>query len=119
MSNAGRPRIEIDWEEFDKLCALQCTQEEIAAWFNCSADTIDRRVKETYNANFAEIFAQKAGKGKISLRRKQMSVAQSGNVTMLIWLGKQYLGQSDKREDTIKTDDKTGLTINFKSKKEE
>ena len=47
---------------------------------------------------FAEYFEQKRGKGKIALRRKQYDVAMSGNVTMLLWLGKQYLGQSDKQE---------------------
>jgi hypothetical protein len=32
---------------------------------------------------------------KIRLRRAQLRLAIDGNVTMLIWLGKQYLGQSD------------------------
>jgi len=36
---AGRPKIKIDWEAFEKLCGLQCTQEEIASFFQCSADT--------------------------------------------------------------------------------
>lgn len=115
----ARPRIEIDWDEFEKLCGLQCTQEEIAGWFDCSVDTIDRRVKEKHGVSFAEVFKLKSGKGKISLRRKQMSVAMAGNPTMLIFLGKQYLGQSDKREDIWKTDDKKGLVINFSRDKKE
>jgi len=98
MSNAGRPKIEIDWREFEKLCALQCTQEEIAGWFDCSVDTIDRRVKEVHGVNFAEYFAKKRGKGKISLRRWQMQCAEKGNAAMLIFLGKNYLGQKDSHE---------------------
>ncbi len=94
----GRPRIEVNWTEFDKLCAMQCSLVEIAGWFDCSEDTIERRVKETHGITFAEYFAQKRGKGKIALRRKQYEVAISGNVSMLIWLGKNYLNQADKQE---------------------
>jgi hypothetical protein len=94
----GRPRIEIDWEQFDKLCGLQCTLAEISSYFDCSEDTIERRVVETYCITFAERFAQKRGRGKIALRRKQYEGAMAGNVTLLIWLGKQYLGQVDKQE---------------------
>lgn len=96
----GRPKIEINWEQFNKLCGLQCTLLEIASYFDCSDDTIERRVKETHGVTFAEYFAQKRGNGKIALRRKQYEAALAGNVTLLIWLGKQYLGQSDKQENT-------------------
>ena len=96
----ARPRKQIDWEEFDKLCMIQATQGEIAAWFDCTVDTIENAVKREHKVRFSEYFAQKRGKGKISLRRKQFQVALSGNVTMLIWLGKQLLGQRDKHEHT-------------------
>lgn len=98
MSKMGRPKIDIDWNEFDKLCRMQCTLAEIASWFDCSEDTIERRVKETYGVTFAERFSQKRGVGKIALRRKQYQLATEGNVALLIWLGKQYLGQSDKTD---------------------
>ena len=90
----GRPRIEIDKKQFESLCGLQCTQEEIASFFSCSADTIDRWCKQEYSANFAEVFAQKRSHGKISLRRSQFRLAEK-SAAMAIWLGKQYLGQSD------------------------
>jgi hypothetical protein len=98
MSKLGRPRKEIDWEQFDKLCSLQCTLVEIAGWFDCSEDTIERRVEEEYRVTFAEHYKKRSAKGKMSIRRKQFDVAMSGNVTMLIWLGKQFLGQKDKTE---------------------
>lgn len=101
MAEMGRPKITINWDEFDKLCHLQCTLVEIAEWFSCSEDTIERRVKEEYGVTFAEHYKKKASKGKISLRRKQMDIALGGNVTMLIWLGKQYLGQSEKSDQNI------------------
>ena len=97
----ARPRKEINWEEFDKLCGLHATQEEIANWFSVSVDTIDRAVKREHKVGFAEYYRQKATVGKISLRRKQFELAQSGDRTMLIWLGKQHLGQSEKMEQKI------------------
>ncbi len=97
----GRPPIEIDQPSFEKLCGLMATLVEIAGFFDCSVDTIERWCKATYEVTFAEVYRQKAGKGKISLRRKQYEIAMTGNVTMLIWLGKQYLGQSDKMEQKI------------------
>jgi hypothetical protein len=93
---------EISFKELEKLCAHQCTLAEIACWFKVSEDTIERRVKEQFKITFAEYFEQKRGIGRISLRRKQMQIALGGNIAMLIFLGKQYLGQSDKQE-TIQT----------------
>jgi hypothetical protein len=117
----GRPRIEIDWDEFDKLCAIQCTLNEIASWFDCSIDTIENRVKEVHGITFSEYFDQKRGKGKASLRRLQFQLAESGNPTMLIWLGKQWLDQSDKQEIDHKSEDGKGLniTLNYARKGKE
>lgn len=94
----GRPIKEIDSTEFEKLCALQCTEVEIAGWFSVSVDTIERWCKREYKMTFAEIYRQKRQKGAISLRRLQWQSAEKGNVVMQIFLGKQYLGQSDKME---------------------
>lgn len=94
----GRPRKEVNWEEFDKLCAIQCTEEEIAAWYDMTIDTLNARCKEEYGQTFSEVYAQKRQKGFSSLRRNQFKRATGGSDTMLIWLGKQYLGQKDKHE---------------------
>lgn len=101
----GPKPVEVNWDEFNKLCHLQCTLQEIAGWFDCSEDTIERRVKETHGVKFADYYRQKASRGKISLRRQQFQLAEKGNATMLIWLGKQYLGQSDKVAQTIDIED--------------
>lgn len=93
---AGRPKIQIDWDEFDKLCQLQCTQKEIASWFNCTDETIQNRCKAEKGLDFSVYYAQKADGGKISLRRTQWQHAEK-NVAMAIWLGKQWLGQSEKQ----------------------
>lgn len=96
----SRPRLEFSIEEFEKLCALQCTKEEISSWFDFSDDTLERRVNEHYGESFAVVFAKKRGKGKISLRRKQWKIADN-NAAMAIFLGKNYLGQKDFTEVTM------------------
>jgi len=100
----GRPRKEINFDEFEKLCQIQATLEEIAGWFECSVDTIERRVGEHYEdedgnrLTFAEVFEGLRGKGKIGVRRVQFQRAMKGSDKMLIHLGKNYCGQSDKHE---------------------
>lgn len=94
----GAPKIEINWEQFDKLCGIQCTLTEIADYFNCSEDTIERRCLEEKGKTFAEYFKARCSGGKRSLRRKQFETAMAGNVQMQIHLGKKYLGQGDKQE---------------------
>lgn len=106
----GRPLIEINQEQFENLCSLHCTLIEIAEWFKCSEDTIERWSVRTYEATFADTFKKKSSKGKISLRRKMYETAMTGNVTMQIWLSKQQLGMTDKVEQTsheIKYDART------------
>lgn len=89
-----RHPTELDQEQFEKLCALQCTKEEICGFFKITDKTLENWCKRTYRAGFSEVFGQKRGVGKISLRRSQMKLAET-NATMAIWLGKQYLGQRD------------------------
>ena len=99
---SGRPQFPIDWDTVDGMCAIQCTGEEIAGVLGCSYDTLVRAIKREKELTFAEYFAQKSADGKMSLRRKQFNAALEGNSTMLIWLGKQWLGQTDKIESSIK-----------------
>ena len=104
----GRPKIQIDKEQFEKLCGIQCTEEEIAAWFRCSVDTIENWCRDTYDTTFSEIFKRHSAAGKISLRRTQFKLAEK-NTAMAIFLGKQYLGQTDKVEQMNSFEDLTPL----------
>lgn len=93
----GRPRKEINIEELKKLCGIQATARECAYWFDVSEDTIDRRVKEAGYAGFADFYKKHNADGLIALRRAQMRAAiDDRNPTMLVWMGKQVLGQKDK-----------------------
>lgn len=98
----ARPLKEISQKDFEKLCGLQCTKEEICGFFDVTDKTLERWCRRTYKLGFSEVFAQKRGAGKISLRRSQFELAKK-NANMAIWLGKQYLGQ---REPDSKTDGK-------------
>jgi hypothetical protein len=99
-NKGGRPKKNIDLEQLDKLIGLQCTGEEVASYFSIDYDTLNRIVQDTYNMSYSEYFQIKRGVGKASLRRIQYQSAMEGNVTMQIWLGKNWLGQSDKQEIT-------------------
>lgn len=107
MAKAGRPKKEIDQEKFEKLCGLQCTLEEIAGFFDCSEDTIQRWCKRTYKNNFAVVYKVHSAPGKMSLRRMQFALAEK-SAAMAIFLGKQYLGQKDifetNEDEKIKDD---------------
>lgn len=96
----GRPRIEIDQAQFEKLCGIQCTEEEIASWFHCSIETLECWVKRVYKTTFLDIYKSLSGFGKISLRRTQFKIAEH-NCSMAIFLGKQYLGQRDVIENNV------------------
>lgn len=103
----ARPRKKIDQSIVEKLAAIHCTMEEIASVCECSVDTLERR--------FAEPIKSAKNRGKTSLRRHQWELAQKGNVTMLIWLGKQLLGQRDQLEQVIdaKIDGKTTFVLKW------
>lgn len=86
----ARPRLKIDPAQVEALARIHCTHEEMAAVLGCSTDTLTRR--------FADVIEKGRDQGKASLRRKQFELAMKGDRTMLVWLGKQVLGQRDKQE---------------------
>lgn len=103
----GRPKKKIDQTEFEKLCGLQCTRQEIADFFDVDVTTLYRWCKETYNESFETISKKKASYGKISLRRTQFELSKK-SANMAIWLGKQLLDQEDKMKvDAVVLQDDT------------
>ena len=105
----GRPKKVLNEDGIlviENLASIMCTEEEIASILGASVDTL-------LNNDNKELFrtAIEKGKqgGKASLRREQWKLAQKGNASMLIWLGKQWLGQTDKVEQTTSFEDLTPL----------
>lgn len=92
-----RHKSDFDRKQFENLCGLQCTKEEICNWFDTTDKTLESWCKRTYGHGFSEVFKQKRGIGKVSLRRSQWRLAEK-SAAMAIWLGKQYLGQKDQPE---------------------
>jgi hypothetical protein len=118
--SGGRPRKEINFDELEKLIGIGHTGEECANWFGIDYDTLNARIKEKFNMGFSDFFKKKNTAFKSSLRRMQFKTAlgekvtdEKGNdyylinpsVTMLIWLGKQYLDQRDKNETELTSKD--------------
>jgi len=88
----ARPEAKIDLLELEKLCGMQCTYDEIAAFFGVSSRTIDRRRK---HPRFAEIMDRASAKGRISVRRHLFRQAAGNNVAAAIFLAKNLLGYRD------------------------
>jgi|SRR5882757_6174455 len=91
---AGRPRKEINWQLFEDLCSIQCTQGEIASVLHLDVSTLHDRAEEYYSLKYPEVYKKFSEIGKISLRRLQFKHAQK-SFAMAIWLGKQWLGQRE------------------------
>ena len=93
----GRPEVEIHPEELKKLARMQCTNEEIAAWFDCSARTIQRHLKKY--PDLKEVIEIGRARGRVSVRRAQFELLALNDRVMAIYLGKVLLGQNDRRRD--------------------
>ena len=90
----GKNKLPIDWEVVKKLCMMHCTIREICGFLEISEDTMEVACKENWGITPSEKFAPWYDKGRCSLRRVQWKLADT-STAMAIFLGKQYLGQSD------------------------
>ena len=80
----------LDTEKVEQLAGFGCTNTEIASFFGCDESLIRK--------SYSEFLTKGRDKGKIRLRQLQWRAAERGNVSMMIWLGKQVLGQTDRQE---------------------
>jgi len=105
-SKRGRPRITLTDDQMadvEEMARAQCKDGTIA-----TALGID---PVTFKRSFEAITRKKRAEGKIEIRKAQFRLAiEKLNPTMLIWLGKQELGQSDR---PISTDDKPLVFTNI------
>ena len=92
--------ISIDWEQVNKMCAIQCTGEEIANVLGVDYDTLASACKRENKMLFSDYIGQRKSDGKMSLRP-----------TMLVWLGKNWLKQTDKSEVAITEHKITGFEV--------
>jgi len=84
---AGRPKAKLDVEMIEKLATIHCTPREMGYIMGVDHRTIIK--------HHGDLIEKGKSLGKMKLRKKQMEVALQGNATMLIWCGKNFLGQTD------------------------
>jgi len=83
----GKTQRVVPPDEVYKLAEIGMTDRDIAEWFMVNEDTL--------RYNFAEYLTKGRAGLKRRLRAVQLTTALNGNATLLIWLGKNILGQSD------------------------
>ena len=77
--------------QVEALARIGCTQVEIGEIHGVAHSQISRHFAQPYKRGIA--------KCKKSLRRKQIAVANKSKPAMLIWLGKQFLGQKEPKSE--------------------
>lgn len=105
--------LELNWEVLDAMLSLGAELIDCRDKLQMSDDTIQRRIKEKTGLTFSEYRKEKMAGIRQRLRQKQIDVALKGNVTMLIWLGKQYLGQVEKIENDLSGDMKETIKLAY------
>ena len=97
----GRKKAQIDWDLVEKMAKRHCDGVQIAARLGIHPETLYGRVSEKFKVGFSEWMSTKKADGKSVLIEEQWKKAEKGDNTMLIFLGKQYLGQSEKSESKV------------------
>lgn len=92
----GRPKKELDLDQFKKFAAIGCPIVEIADFFKMTDDTLRTRIEEMTGETFSAVLKEARAQGHISIRAKQHQKALEGDSVMLKWVGMNRLGQSDR-----------------------
>lgn len=115
VQTKGRPKFVLNdrgKKMIEDLATILCTDEEIASVMGTNIEILQN---DANYDTFMELKKRGRDKGKSSLRRKQFEVAMKGNATMLIWLGRNYLNQTDNigddTDDVTKALDKVTMAI--------
>ena len=73
---------------------MQCTMSEVCAFLEICEETLNIHCKKKFGAPWLVKYGEWREGGKCSLRRNQWILSKS-NAAMAIFLGKQYLKQTD------------------------
>ena len=99
----ARTKANIDWDRVEKMAMAGGNCKQISAAIGIHYNTLANRCKEDLNCDFSEYLQTKKEKGNELLLRKQFDLAMQGDRGMLIWLGKQRLGQREKSDWDVTT----------------
>ena len=72
---------EFDRKQFESLCSMQCSVEELCGWFGCDEAALNAWCLDTYGEGFRSAFDRLAMMGRIVLRGEQVAAAKK-NVSM-------------------------------------
>lgn len=97
----GKAHKKIDWNKVDELLKAQCHGTEIAAILGVSEDTLYNHCFFEHNVNWNQYKNPPKDAGKGLVKYEQYKEARSGNVQMMIFWGKNHLGQRDKFDHNI------------------
>lgn len=124
----SRPEKQVDWDKVDYMLKAGCLGTEVAEAFGMHPNTFYTRVQQEYNCTFSEFLQQRRSGGDAAIRIRQYEKALGlndlGDNTMLIWLGKNRLGQRNEDKLSIVTSeqqttlDKTMDMVDFLQQKQ-
>jgi hypothetical protein len=125
----SRPEIPIDWDKVDHLLKAGCLGTEVAAVFAMHPQTFYKRVEDKFKMSFTLFLQEKRANGDAAIRAKQyeraLGLTETGDNNMLIWLGKNRLGQRNEDKLSIVTQeqqqtlDKTMDMVDYLQSKKE
>lgn len=98
MARPPKAQLAIDAKVLDDLLQFFPSRKETADWFHVSESSLERFIKKHHDCSFEALRDKRFVKTKIAIKRAQIKKALSGDNTMLIWCGKQYLGQREMTE---------------------
>ena len=99
----GRPKINVEPKQLRKLTEIRCSLAEIAYYFDCSQDTIERRCKAFFGITFAELKKQSKVGTKLAIKKQLFKMAMNGNTTILMKLADNLhiFDEEDKKNSLI------------------
>lgn len=103
-----RAKRKFDAEQVEIYGKFRATYETMAGHMGVSVDVI-RKKMEDEESDFSKAYKKGFSDCKLKLTEQQLYWAFKGNATLLVWLGKQYLGEAEQigSNESIETRDTT------------
>lgn len=110
----GRPKKEISREQLAAICRMNPTKEDVAAFFDVSVDTIEKRCKQYDNCTFTAFRHKNMVHTRFSLIRNALKSAEAGNTALMIFCLKNLCGWADK----VESDSNNNITFDIEPEKD-
>jgi len=102
LAKRGRPPIKLDEAQISEWISKGYTVEWVADYFDVAISTL--------YLNYSDALRKGRVRRDGCLQAKQLEVAMSGDRTMMVWMGKQFLKQKDKIETSESNGDTFGIS---------